>query len=559
MADPIARLDGVSYWYPGADTPSLRDVSLQIGSGLTLVAGSSGGGKSTLLRLFDGLVPQFHGGRISGHADVAGMDPLRTSIPRLATRVGLVFQDVETQSVYGTVEREVAFGLENLGVPRSQMHDRVDETLGAMGILGLRGRRLATLSGGERQLVQLAAVLVLRPELVALDEPTSQLDPHGAAAVMAACSGLAAAGKAVVLAEHRLESLLARADRLLIVERGEATGPETPRDIAALLTNPPSVVEFGAALGWDPLPLSVDEARAHLGELPRWLSDRPVSASPPARRDVEALEVRRLAVGPGRQAILDGIDMAVGAGEVIALVGPNGSGKTTLLRTLGGLLAPLEGTVRRPAGRTAYLPQNPGALLHLPTVRAEVDLTLRRTGSAEEVESILASFGLLDLADCYPRDLSSGERQRAAIAVTLAGSPTLALLDEPTRGMDLSSRRALGAAVRSLSERGSAVVIATHDVDLVAEVADRVFVLGDGRAVELGPPERACAAGSAFATQIGSLFPGGPVTVAGALPALEDRDARSPGRASDGAPGRSAGRSPGRSAGRASDAAEAAS
>jgi energy-coupling factor transport system ATP-binding protein len=158
---------------------------------------------------------------------------------------------------------------------------------------------------------------------------------------------------------------------------------------------------------------------------------------------------------------------------------------------------------------------------------------------------------LLDLADRYPRDLSSGERQRAAIAVTLAGSPTLALLDEPTRGMDLSSRRALGAAVRSLSERGSAVVIATHDVDLVAEVADRVVVLGDGRAVELGPPERACAAGSAFATQIGSLFPGGPVTVAGALPALEDRDTRSQGRAA----GRSAGRSPGR----ASDAAEAAS
>src|SRR5664280_2874432 len=205
MADPIARLEGVSYWYPGAATPSLRDVSLQIGSGLTLVAGSSGGGKSTLLRLLDGLVPQFHGGRISGSANVAGMDPLRTSIPRLATRVGLVFQDVETQSVYGTVEREVAFGLENVGVPRPQMHDRVDETLREMGIERLRGRRLTTLSGGERQLVQLAAVLVLRPELVALDEPTSQLDPHGAAAVMAACETLAAAGKAVVLAEHRLE------------------------------------------------------------------------------------------------------------------------------------------------------------------------------------------------------------------------------------------------------------------------------------------------------------------------------------------------------------------
>ena len=523
MDRPIARLDGISYWYPGADSPSLRDLTLEIGAGLTLVAGSSGGGKSTLLRLLDGLVPQFHGGRISGSADVAGMDPLRTSVPRLATRVGLVFQDVETQSVYGTVEREVAFGLENLGVPRPQMHDRVDETLSEMGIERLRGRRLATLSGGERQLVQLAAVLVLRPELVALDEPTSQLDPDGAAAVMAACETLAASGRAVVLAEHRLESLLARADSLLIVEGGEATGPETPRDIAALLTNPPSVVELGAALGWDPLPLSVDEARAQVVEVPLTWSSGPAAA--PLHRDREpALEARGLAVGPGREAILDGVDLTVGAGEVIALVGPNGSGKTTLLRALGGgLLAPLAGTVRRSPGRAAYLPQNPGALLHLPTVRAEVDLTLRRTGSDEEAESILSMFGLLGLAGRYPRDLSAGERQRAAIAVTLAGSPALALLDEPTRGMDLSSRRALGAAVRLLSARGSGVVIATHDVDLVAEVADRVIVLRHGRAVELGPPQRACAAGSPFATQIGSLFPGGPVTVAAAQAALGSR------------------------------------
>jgi energy-coupling factor transport system ATP-binding protein len=522
MADSMARLEGVSYTYPGATTPTLRNVSLRIGPGLTLVAGSSGGGKSTLLRLFDGLVPQFHGGRISGRAEVAGLDPMRVPIPRLATRVGHVFQDAETQSVYGTVEREIAFGLENLGVPRARMHDSVDETLAAMGIEALRGRRLATLSGGERQLVQLAAVLVLSPDLVALDEPTSQLDPDGAAAVMAACETLAASGKAVVLAEHRLENVLARADRLLIVERGEATGPAGPRDLAGLLAGPPSVVELGVALGWSPLPLSVDEARAQLGEAARPLGDLAASASPPSarRHGSAALEARGLAVGPGREAILDGVDLAVAAGEVIALVGPNGSGKTTLLRTLGGLLAPLAGTVRRPDGRTAYLPQNPGSLLHLPTVRAEVDLTLRRTGSAEDVASILSTFGLLRLADRYPRDLSAGERQRAAIAVTLAGSPALALLDEPTRGMDLSARRALGAAIRALSARGSAVVVATHDVDLVAEVADRVIVLRDGCAVELGPPARACASDSAFATPIGQLFPGGPVTVSAALAGL---------------------------------------
>jgi energy-coupling factor transport system ATP-binding protein len=529
MADQLARIDGVTYWYPGSASASLRDVTLRIGPGLTLLAGSSGGGKSTLLRLLDGLVPQFHGGRISGAAEVAGMDPFRTSIPRLATRVGLVFQDVETQSVYGTVEREVAFGLENLGMPRAKMHDRVDETLGELGIEGLRRRRLATLSGGERQLVQLAAVLALSPELVALDEPTSQLDPEGAAAVLAACVKLGRLGKAVVVAEHRLETILAGADRLLIVEVGEATGPDEPRSLAGRLTNPPPLVELGTALGWDPLPLSIEQARSRLG--------RPsISWTARRSRELPVEAVRGLAAGPGRETILDGVELAVGAGEVVALVGSNGSGKTTLLRTLAGLIAPLAGTVRRSPGRTAYLPQNPGALLHLPTVRAEVNLTLRRTASDEEADSILMSFGLLELADRYPRDLSAGERQRAAIAVTLAGSPALALLDEPTRGMDLTARRGLGTAIRSLSRRGSAVVIATHDVDLVAEVADRVVLLRDGRAIELGPPERACGADSQFATQIGSLFPGGPVTVAGALTAL--------GAGTPDSPGRSPGRSP---------------
>jgi energy-coupling factor transport system ATP-binding protein len=298
--------------------------------------------------------------------------------------------------------------------------------------------------------VQLAAVLALRPRLVALDEPTSQLDPEGAAAVLAACRGLAAEGRAVVVAEHRLETLAPAADRVLIVAGGRVTAGVAgalPRSRAAHARR-----SFGS------------------GE-PAW-ELRDVSAGP---------------AGPAREAVLGGVSLAGAAGEVVALLGPNGSGKTTLLRTLAGLLPPLAGTVRRPAGRTAYLPQNPGALLHLPTVRAEVALTLRRTGGDEEPETMLAAFGLGHLADRYPRDLSSGERQRAALAATLAGAPTLILLDEPTRGMDLAARRSLAAAVHALTDRGSAVVLATHDTDLAAELADRTFELRGGRATELAP------------------------------------------------------------------------
>ena len=462
MTGPIAQLDSVSYRYPGATAPSLREVDLAIEPGLTLVAGSSGGGKSTLLRLFDGLVPQFHGGRISGRAMVAGLDPLRTPIPRLATRVGLVFQDVETQSVYGSVEREVAFGLENLGVAREEMHLRLDEALAELGLEGLRERRLSTLSGGERQLVQLAAVLALRPQLVALDEPTSQLDPEGAAAVLAACLKAAHGGRAVVVAEHRLETLLPRADRLLLVEDGRVTAGD-PSEAGGARRSVPS--QSAAADG-----------------------ARPRRRPRPGNAGDAAWELCDVAAGPAGAAILESVSLASGAGEVVALVGPNGSGKTTLLRTLAGLLPALAGTVRRPSGRTAYLPQNPGALLHLPTLRAEVALTIRRTESDESPDEMLRAFGLLALADRYPRDLSSGERQRAALAATLAGSPTLVLLDEPTRGMDPAARQSLGAAVRGLAARGSAVVVATHDAELVADLADRTVEVRNGRAVEQPAP-----------------------------------------------------------------------
>jgi len=521
----VASLRGLSYWYPNASEPALRDVSLDISPGLTLVAGDSGGGKSTLLRLLDGLVPQFHGGRISGSATVAGLDPLRTPIPRMAQRVGLVFQDVEAQSVYGTVEREIAFGLENLAMPRARMRDGVDAALAAMSIEHLRGRRLSTLSGGERQRVQLAAVLALEPELIALDEPTSQLDRMGADAVLAACRSLASRGRAVVLAEHRLDDVLAIADDLLLVEAGGIEGPAEPSRLAAGLASPPPLVELGLALGWDPLPLSIRQARELLPDDTGALAVAPAPRLRSVAGDL-AWETRGLAIGPAGRPIAEGISIAAARGEVVAVVGANGSGKTTLLRTIAGLLTPISGEVVRSAERVAYVPQNPGSLLHLPSLRAEVELTIRRLGVAADHAAILEMFGLRDLAERYPRDLSSGQRQRAALAAALAGQPQLALLDEPTRGMDLRSRRLLGRVIRSLAEAGAAVVIATHDIDLAAEVADRVVQIDGGQAKELGAPEAAFGVDSERPTQIARLLTGvpggpgrpcGPVTVAGAL------------------------------------------
>jgi energy-coupling factor transport system ATP-binding protein len=447
----LATLTGLSYWYPGTEVPALREVSLALEGGLTVVAGPSGGGKSTLLRVLNGLVPHFHGGRIAGLAEVDGCDVRTTPTRRLARSVGFVFQDPELQTVYTGVDREVAFGLQNLAVPSAEIPGRVEEALGQAGILHLAGRRVATLSGGERQRVALASALALRPRMVVLDEPTSQLDPDGAALLLDAARRLADEGRAVVVAEHRLDHLVPAATGLVVVRDGapEQADPKTWR--------PPS----------------------RAGRPERTTSPGPVAWS------LDGVDA-----GFQGRPILAGITLSGGSGEVVALTGPNGGGKTTLLRVIAGTLAPLAGRVERRLGRIAYLPQNPTSLLHLPTVQDEVMLTLGRGGDPGAAAEILETLGLLPMAGRYPRDLSTGERQRAALAAVLVGAPMLVLLDEPTRGMDAFARVALQRLVERLRDRGAAVVLATHDADLTAALADRVVRVAEGRVAEVAvePP-----------------------------------------------------------------------
>jgi energy-coupling factor transport system ATP-binding protein len=442
----IAEFDRLSYWYPGAAGAALSEVCGELEAGLTLLAGRSGAGKSTLLKVLNGLVPNFHGGRIAGRASVAGLVVPGTRTAELAARVGFVFQDPELQPVRRTVERDVAFGLENLAVSRSLMLERVEAALARTGLLALKDRAVAGLSGGERQRVALAGALALEPRLLALDEPTSQLDRDGTREIIHCCADLAAAGTAVVIAEQRLERLLAVAGRVLEVLDGR-------------LERPP---------------------------LERWPA--PPAARPrPSSRGAPAFELRDVTAGPGPRAVVEGVDLAGCAGETLALMGPNGGGKTTLLRVIAGVLRPLAGFVERRPGRVAYLPQNPAALLHRPTVLDEVELTISRTDGDGSAWPLLEHLGLEKLAWRYPRDLSTGERQRAAIAAVLAGRPRLALLDEPTRGMDDRARTALVSLVASLAGDGACVVVATHDEQLVRAVAGRVLRVADGRVREEAP------------------------------------------------------------------------
>ena len=444
----IATLRRLTYEYPAAGRPALSGVELDLQPGLTLVTGASGSGKSTLLRLLNGLVPHFHGGAISGAASVLGLDVLQSRPRLLARHVGFVFDDPERQFVYGTVERDVAFALENVGLPANKQAERVEEALAAIGIGHLRRRRIASLSGGERQRVALAGAIALKPELVVLDEPATQLDEEGAQALACACERLLREGCSVVVAEHPPHRLAALADRELLVSGG--------------------TVAVVAACGQEPRAAPAREPRSGLV--------RPHGGT--------LVEARGLAVGATGTAVIQAVGFQLRGGEVVALRGPNGSGKTTLMRTLAGLLRPLAGSVSRPVRNIAYLPQNPSALLHQPTLAQEVNLTLLRRGTAERADDILQKLDLEHAAGRYPRDLSGGERQRAAIAAVLAGAPELVFLDEPTRGMDPDARGRLACLLQQLAGSGSGVVVATHDQLLAGAVANRTLVIRDGRVHE---------------------------------------------------------------------------
>ncbi len=504
---------GVGVAYPDAP-PVLAEMDLEVSDGeILLLVGSSGAGKSTVLRCANGLVPHASGGRFSGDVVVGGRST-RQSRPRdLADVVGFVHQDPESQFVVDHVEADVAFVLENLGTDPAVMRRRVEEALDALGIAHLRDRSPATLSGGEQQRVAIAGALAAAPAVLVLDEPTSELDPQGAEDVLSAIARLNAdLGTTILIAEHRLERAGVMADRAAILRRRnggparlDAVGP--PATTLVDYDGAPTVTHLGALLGWDPLPLTVRAARAHVTNEPPL--SRSEATDPPVAGErlcsATALEVAR---GGHTVVRVDRFELA--EGEVVALLGRNGSGKSTLLQALAGLLPAERGRVRRET-RISYVPQDPGTMLFRPTVRAELRETLRLLGREDDatdpaIDHWLGTLGLGDLAGRHPRTLSSGERQRAAIAAVGVGGATVLLLDEPTRGMDAESRTALEHAIRGHAGAGGAVVLATHDVELAARVATRAVVLGDGDVVAAGPA-REVLAGSLFAPQTLRVLP----------------------------------------------------
>lgn len=506
-AQPVATLERVEFTYRGAAVPALRGVDLTLRRGeMVGIMGASGAGKSTLAKCLNRLVPAFEDGDFRGVVRIGGRRVDATRVCDLAPTVGMVFQDFEAQLFATNAGLEVAFAMQQVGMPRDEIVARIGPALASVGLAGFESRDPTSLSGGEKQRLAIAAVLALRPQLIVFDEPTTDLDPAGRAEVLALIHSLRGQGLSLVVIEHEAEELR-DCDRILLMREGEIVAQGPPHELLtrfALLeecgVHPPDLNRALAMLDVDARAAGIAAAETSLraagfDRAPRVASAAPAAVVPTSPTLVETHGLS-FAYVPGRP-VLETIDLKLAAGEFVAIVGQNGSGKTTLAKQLTGLLKPSQGRIMVAGHDRANLPpaasaheigyvfQNPDHQIFAATVEEEVAFGPRNFGlDPEEVarrtDEVLHAVNLDHARDRDPFMLSKGERQRLAVASILALRPRLLILDEPTTGLDYREQRRMMALVTELNRNGIAIVIITHTPWLVAAYARRVVLLRKG-------------------------------------------------------------------------------
>lgn len=527
---PLFEVQNLTYYYPETETPALKNINLRLEEGeLVLVVGGSGSGKSSLVRALAGLIPDFYGGKIGGKIYFQGRDLRSWDRRRLRSQVGLVFQDPEKQLVMTTVEAEVAFGLENLGLPPPEMSRRVAEVMSYFNLSPWQKEFIGSISGGQKQKVALASVLAMQPEVLLLDEPTSQLDPVAAEEFFSLVEQLnKEMGYTVVLIEQRLERCLHLADRLILMERGEILQDGPVEEVIRWQARNgypflPPVAQFFASLAHPSIPLTVKAGRQELRKLEVCPPGPERPGSLKGVKGPAVVEMKEVWFAyPGGKEALKGINLRINAGEFVAIMGENAAGKSTLLKHMAGLLKPGRGRVTvwgkdtrstpiaQIAREVGYLPQNPEDYLFQDTVEEELRFTLKNFGLKDDgrMEAVLERLNLSGCRQVNPRDLSSGERERVALAAILVARPRLLLLDEPTRGLDFRLKAELGRLLSRLTGEGVTVVTVTHDVEWVAEYAERVILMYDGRIVSEGPKAEVLSDSLCYSPQMARLFRG---------------------------------------------------
>jgi energy-coupling factor transporter ATP-binding protein EcfA2 len=503
MAEPILEIRDLSFRYRRATEPAIRDINLVVEPGeVLLVAGPSGCGKSTLIRAINGLIPHAYPGELGGSVEVAGRRTADLRLRDISRVVGTVLQDPAKQIVGATVETELAFGPENLGLDRREIWRRIDDVADRAGIRPLLGRQTSALSGGERQLLAVGGTLMLEPRIYVIDEPLANLDPATSARLLGVLRGLADDGHAIVMVEHRVEEALdLRPDRVLYLEEGQTRYlGDVPGFLA--MADPDAVkLPFEAVLAR----LAADPGLAgHVSAAPhpRGARDGGAGTADPPR-----LQFSGVRAGFGDREVLRGIDASLGRHEVVAILGPNGSGKTTLLRTAMRLLAPTAGeirvdgapvterTVAQLATTFGYVFQSPSQMLFARTVREELTFGPRNLGRAPaDLDAIVADAlrrtsldSLENILARPPLTLSFGQQKRLALAIALSLQPPTLILDEPSAGQDHRTARQFMREVAAIAGLES-IYLVTHDVDLALTHADRILLFRDGTVVADGPP-----------------------------------------------------------------------
>jgi len=513
--DVIVSIEDLSYQYPRSPGFALREINLTIHKGEFLgIIGPTSAGKTTLCLALNGIVPQFYGGRFFGRTRVCGLDTLETPIHQLAQHVAIVFQDPETQLIANSVEDEIAFALENLCVPRDEILRRIPAVLEIVRLDGAEKKHPTELSGGEKQRLAIAAALALRPEVLILDEPTSQLDPLGSQQVFATIRELnTSLGVTVILASHASEELAEFADRVALLADGQLIDLDVPSRVFAQVdllrecgTRPPQVTSFYAHLRQSDLappsiPVTLAEAKRTFEAMrprlevapiafPSKTHDRPSDSVLLSAQDIEYTY-------PNGTEALHSVSLDVREGEYLVIVGQNGAGKTTLVKHFLHLLEPASGhvlidgqdvselDVSDLARRIGYVSQNPDNQIFGTSVEAEVAFALRNLGMRgaeldERVEESLQTMGLTPCRARHPLALSKGDRARVVIAAVLAMRPSVLIFDEPTTGQDYQGAKRILDVTRELHQAGKTIIVVTHHLYLMPDYAERVVVMGKG-------------------------------------------------------------------------------